>query len=94
MTSTSPNINRWLGGAIGIAIASSIAASHTNGLLHVGDAPPSALTGGFTRALWVLGAVALLALPAIFTLIRRNEFSEAAARTAIGDRHPALASAN
>jgi DNA-directed RNA polymerase specialized sigma24 family protein len=29
--------------------------------------PDAALTGGFQRALWVLGALALLALPAIFT---------------------------
>jgi hypothetical protein len=88
------NTSQQLGGAIGIAIASSIAASHTKALLHVGDAAPSALTGGFTRALWVLGAVALLALPAIFTLVRRNELSDAVAKTTVGEPQPALASPN
>jgi EmrB/QacA subfamily drug resistance transporter len=86
------NTSQQLGGAIGIAIASSIAIGHTRALLHAGDAAPSALTGGFTRALWVLGAIALLALPAIFTLVRRNELSEAVAKTTVGELNPALAS--
>ena len=88
------NTTQQLGGAVGIAIASSIAASHTKALLHLGDAAPLALTGGFTRALWVLGAVALLALPAILALVRRNELSDAVAKTTIGEPQPAHASAN
>jgi EmrB/QacA subfamily drug resistance transporter len=88
------NTSQQLGGAIGIAIASSIAASHTKALLHAGEAAPSALTGGFQQALWVLGAVALLALPAIFTLVRRNELSDAVAKATIGERQPAPASAS
>ena len=50
------NTSQQLGGAIGIAIASSVAASHTQTLLHAGHAAPAALTGGFQQALWVLGA--------------------------------------
>src|SRR6516162_5384464 len=88
------NTSQQLGGAIGIAIASSIAASHTKALLHVGHAAPSALTGGFTRALWVLGALALLALPAIFMLVRRNELSDAVAKTTISEQQSALAPAS
>jgi hypothetical protein len=41
----------------------------------------------------VLGAVSLLALPAIFTLVRRDELSEAVAKTTMGERQPALAPA-
>jgi hypothetical protein len=52
-----------------------------------------ALTAGFQRALWLLGAVALLALPAILTLVRRDELSDAIAKTTIGERQPALAPA-
>jgi EmrB/QacA subfamily drug resistance transporter len=88
------NTSQQLGGAIGIAIASSVAAGHTQALLHTGDAVPAALTGGFQRAFWVLGAVALVALPAIFTLVRRDELSDAVAKTTIGERQPALAHAN
>jgi hypothetical protein len=71
------NTSQQLGGALGIAIASSVAAGHSEALLHAGDTAPAALTGGFQQAFWVLGAIALLALPAIFALIRRDELSDA-----------------
>jgi EmrB/QacA subfamily drug resistance transporter len=85
------NTSQQLGGAIGIAIASSVAATHTNALLHAGHAAPAALTGGFQQALWVLGAIALLALPAIFVLVRRNELSDAVRKTTMRKPEPALA---
>jgi EmrB/QacA subfamily drug resistance transporter len=66
------NTTQQLGGAIGIAVASSVAASHTQALLHAGDTAPAALTGGFHHALWVLGGIGLLAVPAIFALVRRE----------------------
>jgi EmrB/QacA subfamily drug resistance transporter len=77
------NTSRQLGGGIGIAIASSVATGHAHTSLHAGDALPVALTSGFHRALWVLGAVALLALPAIFTLIERDELPGTVAETAL-----------
>jgi EmrB/QacA subfamily drug resistance transporter len=88
------NTSQQLGGAIGIAIASSVAASHTQALVHAGNAVPAALTGGFQQALWVLGAIALVAVPAIFMLVRRNELSDAVTKTTIGDTRPALAGTN
>ena len=88
------NTSQQLGGAIGIAIASSVAASHTQTLVHAGNAAPAALTGGFQQALWVLGAIALLAVPAIFALVRRDELSDAVAKTTIREPQPALAGAN
>jgi MFS family permease len=88
------NTSQQLGGAIGIAIASSIAATHTKALLHTGSTAPAALTGGFQRALWVLGAIALIALPAIFVLVRRDELSDAIAKTTIREPQPALAATN
>ncbi len=51
LLSTSQN----LGGVIGAAVASSIAASHVRTLIHHGYAPAAALTGGFQLALWVCG---------------------------------------
>jgi EmrB/QacA subfamily drug resistance transporter len=88
------NTSQQIGGAIGIAIASSVAATHTKALLHAGDAAPAALTGGFQRALWVLGAIALIALPAIFALVRRDELSQAVIKSTSGEPQPALAGAN
>ncbi len=88
------NTSQQLGGAIGIAIASSLAASHTQTLVRAGTAAPAALTGGFQQALWVLGAIALLAIPAIFALVRRDELSDAIANTTIRQPQPAPAGTN
>jgi MFS family permease len=88
------NTSLQLGAAIGIAIASSVAASHTKTLLQTGHAAPAALTGGFQAAFLVLGAIALLAIPAIFALIPRNKPSQAASRTTVSDAATAPASAN
>ena len=88
------NTSQQLGGAIGIAIASSVAAAHTKALLHAGDAAPAALTGGFQRAFWVLGAIALIALAAIFALVRSDELSDAVAKATVREAQPALAGTN
>jgi EmrB/QacA subfamily drug resistance transporter len=86
--------SQQLGGAIGIAIASSVAASHTQALVHAGHAAPAALTGGFQQAFWVLGAIGLLAVPAIFALVRRDEPSGALDRDTVREPKPALAAAS
>jgi EmrB/QacA subfamily drug resistance transporter len=86
--------SQQIGGALGIAIASSVAASHTQALLHAGTHPPAALTGGFQHAFWVLGAIALLALPAIFALVRDKELASPELDTTVAEPRPALASAN
>jgi EmrB/QacA subfamily drug resistance transporter len=83
-----------LGGAIGIAIASSVAATHTKALLHGGTPVHGALTGGFDQAFWVLGAIALLAVPAVFALIRRDERSTPVGRTKALEPQPAAAGTN
>jgi EmrB/QacA subfamily drug resistance transporter len=77
-----------LGGALGIAIASSIAASQDTTLLRGGDTVRAALTGGLHSALWVAGVIALLALPVTFLLIRKDEMARAVAATAISDPQP------
>jgi EmrB/QacA subfamily drug resistance transporter len=76
------NTTQQVGGAIGIAIASSVAASHYQALMRSGHSTQAALTGGFHAAFWVLGAVALLAVPAIFVLVRRDELASAMTGTA------------
>jgi MFS family permease len=77
-----------LGGALGIAIASSVAASQYTTLLRGGDTVHAALTGGFHSALWVAGVIALLAIPVTFLLIRKDEMAKAVAATAINDPEP------
>jgi hypothetical protein len=77
-----------LGGALGIAIASSIAASRYNTLVRGGDGVHAALTSGFHSALWVSGGIALLAIPVTFLLVRKDEMATAVAATAIGHPQP------
>jgi EmrB/QacA subfamily drug resistance transporter len=79
-----------LGGAIGIAIASSVAATRYTTLVHAGGSVQVALTGGFHAAFWVLGAIALLAVPAVVALIRR---AQPAPTTGL-EPQPAMARAN
>jgi EmrB/QacA subfamily drug resistance transporter len=66
------NTSQQLGGAIGVAIASTVAATHLKTLLADGHATSVALTGGFQWAFWVCGAIALLA-PATTALILRGK---------------------
>jgi EmrB/QacA subfamily drug resistance transporter len=66
------NTSQQLGGAIGVAIASTIAATRLGTLLSQGKQLSVALTDGFHWALWVCGAIALLALPTTATLLRRT----------------------
>jgi MFS family permease len=76
------NTSQQLGGAIGVAVASTVAASHFKTLSHSGSAPAAALTGGFQWAFWVCGAIALAAVPVTFLLIRRDELADTVVTTA------------
>ncbi len=62
------NTSQQLGGAIGVAIASTVAATHFNALTGDGKTANAALTGGFQWAFWVCGAIGLLALPTLVLL--------------------------
>ena len=65
------NASQQLGGALGLAIFSAAATAHTSDLLAHHASVPSALTGGFQRALFVgslfIAAAALLGLKATNT---------------------------
>jgi len=73
--------SQQLGGAIGIAVAATVATSHSRVLLGQGHAVAAALTGGFQWAFWVSALTALAAIPVTFLLIRRREFARAVATT-------------
>ena len=66
------NTTQQLGGAIGTAIASTVAASRLGTLLSEGKPANVALTSGFQWAFWVCGGIALLALPVTVALFRRR----------------------
>jgi MFS family permease len=65
------NTSQQLGGAIGVALASTVAATHFNTLTGDGKTVNAALTGGFQWAFWVCGAIGLLALPTVVLLRRK-----------------------
>src|SRR5262245_9053570 len=71
------NTSQQLGGAIGVAIASTVAATRLGTLLSEGKPVSVALTGGFRWAFWACGTIALLALPATATLLRRRKTAPA-----------------
>jgi MFS family permease len=85
------NTSQQLGGAIGVAIASSIAASRFHTLVHHGYSTAVALTGGFQWALWVSGVTGLIAVPVAFVLVRRSEMAKALAKNQSQDVVPAPA---
>lgn len=88
------NTSQQLGGAIGVAVASSVAASHFHHLVSRGYATGPALTGGFQWALWVCGLTGLAAAPATFLLVRRSEMARAVAASHEQTSVPASAEAN
>jgi EmrB/QacA subfamily drug resistance transporter len=66
------NTTQQIGGSIGVAIASTVAATRLGTLLGQGRPEPAALAGGFGWALWVCGAIALVALPVSAAAFRRG----------------------
>ena len=69
------NTAQQLGGAIGVAVASTVATSHFHTMVAGGHPAAAALTGGFQWALWVCGITGLAAVPVAFALIRRREMA-------------------
>jgi EmrB/QacA subfamily drug resistance transporter len=76
------NTTQQLGGALGVAVASTVTAAHVRTLSHLGDSAREALSGGLQWALWVCGATALAAVLATLVLVRSDELAEAVEATA------------
>ncbi|MEZ0112068.1 EmrB/QacA subfamily drug resistance transporter [Catenulispora sp. EB89] len=70
--------SQQLGGAIGIAVASTVAAARSRAMLGHGHPAADALTGGFHQALWVCGLAGLAAVPValLLTGARRAAMSQ------------------
>jgi Na+/melibiose symporter-like transporter len=65
------NASQQIGGAVGLAVTTTVAVSRTTTLLHAGHTTAAALTGGFHAAFAVTGAVAVVGALVAVTLIRR-----------------------
>jgi EmrB/QacA subfamily drug resistance transporter len=64
------NTNQQIGGAIGVAVSSTIFISSAKSLLKTGHSPAAAFTSGYQDAFWALIATALLGALLAFVLLR------------------------
>jgi EmrB/QacA subfamily drug resistance transporter len=71
------NTSQQIGGALGIAVLSSIAVSHSGDAASAGASAPAALTTGFHAAFWVGAAIAAIGVVASVVLVRRGELERA-----------------
>jgi EmrB/QacA subfamily drug resistance transporter len=69
------NTSQQIGGAIGVAVASSVSLTHFNTLVKQGTPPAQAFTEGSQWAFWVMVGIALAGLVATVALIRREELA-------------------
>ena len=81
------NTSQQIGGALGIAVLSTIATTRTSDKVSAGVSQHAALVDGFTLAFWVGVGIAFAGILAALVLIRRDELQQAPAVEAA----PALA---
>lgn len=78
------NTSQQIGGALGVAILTTISTTHTNTLLDDGVADPSALSQGWSLAFWVAAGFALAGLIATLTLLRNDDLQAVPAAAPVG----------
>ena len=77
------NTSQQIGGAVGIALLSSIAINRTESEIVSGVAQPEALTSGFQIAFWVGAVIAAVGVVAALVLIRQEEIAPAGEAAAV-----------
>jgi len=70
------NTSQQIGGAVGIAILSTIAVSTTDDALATGTAVPTALTDGFQAAFWAGAAITFAGVLVSLLLVRGRDLQE------------------
>jgi EmrB/QacA subfamily drug resistance transporter len=70
------NTTQQIGGAIGVAIAATVAFTHTQTLLEAGHSPPSAATSGFALGFWVIAGISAASVVACLALVRGGEVEQ------------------
>jgi MFS family permease len=77
------NTAQQVGGALGVAVASSVSTTHFNHLVREGKPFGVALTSGSQWAFWVLVGIGVAGLVATLTLVRRDELAAAGETAAV-----------
>ena len=70
------NTSQQVGGAIGLAILSTVATTRTENLLADGKDPATALTSGFQIAFWVGAGLAVASLIATLVFLRKKDLEQ------------------
>jgi hypothetical protein len=70
------NTSQQIGGALGLAVLTTVSATRTDHLLASGTRPLFALTDGFSLAFWVGVGIALLAVAAALRMLKRGDLKQ------------------
>jgi EmrB/QacA subfamily drug resistance transporter len=76
------NTSQQIGGALGVAIASTVAFTHMRTLLASGHSPAAAQTSGFALGFWVIAAISAASVIACLALVRGRELEHLDAESA------------
>ncbi len=71
------NTAQQIGGAVGVAVTSSVSISHFNHLVNSGTSVPEALAAGAQWAFWILAGISVAGVIATLIFIRPEELDEA-----------------
>ncbi|HEY2373411.1 MAG TPA: MFS transporter [Gaiellaceae bacterium] len=77
------NTTQQIGGALGVAIAATVAFTHTQTLLESGHSAASAATSGFALGFWVIAGISAVSVVACLVLVRGSEVDEPATAVAL-----------
>jgi EmrB/QacA subfamily drug resistance transporter len=67
------NTSQQIGGALGLALLTTVATTHTSSALDSGTSRPEALTEGFSLGFWVAAGFALVALVTTLVVLRQED---------------------
>jgi EmrB/QacA subfamily drug resistance transporter len=70
------NTSQQIGGALGLAVLTTVSTTRTDHLLASGTRPLFALTDGFSLAFWVGAGIAVLALAAALRMLKRGDLRQ------------------
>jgi hypothetical protein len=88
------NTSQQLGGAIGVAIASTVVATQLKTLPTAGHDQAAALTGGLGWAMAECAAIGLSGVLVTFALVRKSEIADAVPSAGLAKPEPALVAAD
>jgi EmrB/QacA subfamily drug resistance transporter len=76
------NTSQQIGGALGLALLTTVATTHTSSALAHGTAQPQALTDGFSLGFWVAAGFALVSLVTTLVALRQDDLPAVGAEPA------------